>query len=152
MTIEIASLDKTSYTNPIRRNYLTRLMARLQLKGVCPDAQESRKFWSDIWDKPVTHNESAEWLNEIENDLANTSVQEDITIDIDVCAKLKRVPNWKGPGPDGVQGYWLKNVTSPHDRMATQLNECLMQGSIPNWMTTGRSVLILKDPEKGALV
>ena len=21
---------------------------------------------------------------------------------------LKRMPNWKAPGPDGVQGFWLK--------------------------------------------
>ena len=22
---------------------------------------------------------------------------------------LKKIPNWKAPGPDGVQGFWLKN-------------------------------------------
>ena len=22
--------------------------------------------------------------------------------------KVKKIPNWKSPGPDGVQGYWFK--------------------------------------------
>ena len=29
-----------------------------------------------------------------------------------VTQKTKRVPNWKCPGPDGVQDYWLKNFLS----------------------------------------
>jgi len=29
-----------------------------------PDAQESRKFWSDLWNQPVQHNKDAEWLKE----------------------------------------------------------------------------------------
>ena len=27
-----------------------------------PDAEESRQFWSDIWDQPVTHRENTDWL------------------------------------------------------------------------------------------
>ena len=27
------------------------------------------------------------------------------------CGKM---PNWKAPGKDGVQGYWLKKFTSLH--------------------------------------
>ena len=26
-------------------------------------------------------------------------------------ARSKKTPNWKTPGPDGVQGYWLRNLT-----------------------------------------
>ena len=27
-----------------------------------PDAEESRQFWSDIWDQAVTHRENTDWL------------------------------------------------------------------------------------------
>ena len=66
--------------------------------------------------------------------------------------KLKKVPNWKGPGPDGVQGYWLKNFTCLHERITFQLDEFLQQGNVPDWMTTRRILLCLKDPEKGSIV
>ena len=66
--------------------------------------------------------------------------------------KLKYTPNWKSPGPDGVQGYWLKNLSSIHQRLALQLNDCLQKGSVPAWMTTGKTVLCVKDKSKGSLV
>ena len=37
-------------------------------------------------------------------------------------------------------------------RLADQLNSCLITGNVPEWMATGRTVLIVKDPEKGAAV
>ena len=33
--------------------------------------------------------------------------------------------NWKVPGPDGVQGFWLKNFTSLHKNHLWQLNAWL---------------------------
>ena len=70
-----------------------------------------------------------------------------------VTKQLKKIPNWKCPGPDGVQGYWLKNVTELHKRMADQFNGLLNNGvEIPTWMTTGKTVLCLKGPTKGSAV
>ena len=43
----------------------------------------------------------------------------------------------------------MKNFTSLHGRMAEQLNAFLETGTTPEWMTTGRTVLIPKDPKKG---
>ena len=66
-----------------------------------------------------------------------------ITItDKEVKALLKKFPNWKAPGPDGVQGYWLKNFVSLHSKLAEHLNLCLETGKTPAWMTKGRTVLI----------
>ena len=36
-----------------------------------------------------------------------------------------------------------------HDRIISQLNECLENGNVPEWMTKGKTVLILKDINKG---
>ena len=42
---------------------------------------------------------------------------------------------WKSPGPDFVQGFWLKNG--------------LDSGFVPSWLTRGRTSLLQKDKSKG---
>ena len=54
------------------------------------------------------------------------------------------MPNWKSPGPDLVQGFWLKNF-SLQERVGYQLNECLDSGFVPGWLTKGRTALLQKD-------
>ena len=61
------------------------------------------------------------------------------------------MPHWKSPGPDFVQGFWLKNVTSLLRRMTEQLSKCLKEGDAPNWVIEGRTVLIMKDKNKGTI-
>ena len=39
---------------------------------------------------------------------------------------LGRMPSWKSPGPDLVQGFWLNNFSSLHRRLRSQLKECLL--------------------------
>ena len=122
-------------------------------EAVVPDAEESKEFWSGIWDVPVEHNKNAEWLKKLENHTRDVPKQLNVKLEINsLKQKLKKMPNWKGPGPDGVQGYWLKNFTYLHERITFQLDECLQQGNVPDWMTTGRTLLCLKDPKQGSLV
>ena len=59
---------------------------------------------------------------------------------------LRKMPNWKTPDPDLVQGFWFKNLTSLHNRLAEHFNQCLRECNIPSWMTKGRAVLIVKVP------
>ena len=63
------------------------------------------------------------------------------------------MPNWKAPGKDGLQGYWLKNLASLHSSIALQLNH-ILDGEIPlpDWMTFRKTVLCQKDPTKGNAV
>lgn len=69
-------------------------------------ANESKNFWSGLWNCQVEHNVNAEWLNDIESDLKDIRKQDDIKICFQVLEKqLRRIPNWKAPGPDGVQGH-----------------------------------------------
>ena len=36
-------------------------------------------------------------------------MQENLTITTGMmAAKVKKIPNWRAPGPDGVQGFWLR--------------------------------------------
>ena len=38
-------------------------------EGIAPDADESRKFWSEIWDNLVLLNHTGEWPRDIETEL-----------------------------------------------------------------------------------
>lgn len=67
----------------------------------------------------------------------------------DVKRTLTRVPNCKAPGPDGVQESWLKNLKSLHYRIGVYLQRFLDGQQTSNWMTTGRTTLIMKNPVKG---
>ena len=67
-------------------------------------------------------------------------------------SRIRNVPNWKSAGPDGIQGFWLKRLTSLHNGIAISLNECIQTGRIPEWMVEGKTTLIMKDRSKGSLV
>ena len=62
---------------------------------------------------------------------------------------LGRIPNWNSPGPDLVQGFWLKSFISLHERVRFQLRECLDSRLVSSWLTRGRTLLLQKDKRKG---
>ena len=108
-----------------------------------PKAKEAMKFWSDIWSKPGEHANDADWLARTRRKLENVEKQEDLIIDVDsVRSVVRKLSNWKAPGPDGVVGFWFKKATALHDVMATKLQLCLTNGKVPLWMVKGRTVLI----------
>ena len=57
---------------------------------------------------------------------------------------MQDLPNWKAPGKDGVEVYWIKNLSNLLSDV--QINRILMEDdSLPTWMTHGRIVLCQKD-------
>ena len=60
-----------------------------------------------------------QWLK---RQLKGAKKQENISINTNNLKKeLQRVKNWKTPGPDGLQGYWMKAFTACNERIAVQL-------------------------------
>ena len=49
------------------------------------------------------------------------------------------------PGPDRVQGFWLKNFKSIQEGLRRNLQKWLENGNMPMWMTKGRTILMQKD-------
>ena len=116
-----------------------------------PDREESKNFWSNIWDNPVKHNANAEWLKGLERNLTGINQQSNFVINVEgINKQLKKTANWKAPGLDGLQGFWLKN-TSCRERLAIQLQDSIDNNDTPAWFTKGRTVLIIKDKEKGSM-
>lgn len=117
-----------------------------------PNKEEARKFWSEIWAEKGMLNEDSSWLKGIEDYMSEVEKQDDISItEQDVKAAIRRMSNWKAPGPDGVRGFWFKKFTALLPKLVEALALCLVKEDVPEWMVTGRTVLIQKDPAKGTV-
>ena len=117
-----------------------------------PDPEEATTFWKEIWSTPSAHNKKAAWLKEIKGKMKDLEQMKDIEISVeDVKHGIRKMSNWKAPGPDGVHGFWFKKLTNLHSRIAEHMQDCLQDGSVPDWLTVGRTVLILKDRNKGRI-
>ena len=102
-----------------------------------------------IWSQSVDHKKDAKWL-QCRRSEVNVKKQEKIDITTGSLKKiLGRMPNWKSPGPDLVQGFWLKNFSSLHEKVRLQLKECLDSGFVPSWFTRGRTSLLRKNKSRG---
>ena len=120
-----------------------------------PNAEESRNFWGGIWSVEKEHSKTANWLKELKEEMSNKHhVQERLVITVDKIAKqCRKMPNWKAPGKDKVQGFWIKSMTNLHERIAAQLNKILIgENELPGWMTYGHTILCQKDVSKGNVV
>ena len=114
-----------------------------------PVAEESKQFCGNIWSQSADHKKDAKWLQDLRSEF-NVKKQEKIGITTGILKRiLGRMPNWKSPGPDLVQGFWLKNFSSLHKRVRLQLKECLDSGFVPSWLTRGKTLLLQKDKSKG---
>ena len=120
-----------------------------------PNAEESRKFWGEIWSIEKKHSKTANWLKQLKEEMSNEHhAQEGLVISVDKIKKqCRRMPTWKAPGRDKVQGFWIKSMTNLHERIAEQLNKILIgENELPAWMTYGHTLLCQKDVPKGNAV
>ena len=63
----------------------------------------------------------------------NIEKQNEVTVKLEALRKvLGKMRNWKSPGPDLVQGLWLKNFRSLHGIVAKQLQACIDDGFLPS--------------------
>ena len=116
-----------------------------------PPMKDTEQFWNGIWGKEAAHNSQARWLEELKQDWhPRLSQQQPVTItECDLCRRLTRMKNWTAPGPDMIHAYWLKKFTALHSRLAWQMEKLITTGDHPSWLTLGRTVLIMKDPDQG---
>ena len=104
-----------------------------------PDAKETQRFWTKIWQQKKKHDKRDEWINDItrERERLEEGPKAEILIDL-LKTTLKRIPNWKTPGHDGIHGFWFKKFSSIYDRLALEMNRCLQGAQISEWITKER--------------
>ena len=104
-------------------------------------AEEPTQFWGNIWSQSADHKNDAKWLQDLRSE-AYVKKQEKTDITTGSLKKIPgRMPNWKSPGPDLVQRFWLKNFSSLHERLRLQLKD---SGFVPSWLTRATNFIVTK--------
>ena len=115
MRKEIGESEPIYYTeclSKIRKRVYQQIDRIRNVNKEKPNAEGSKQFWSNIWDNETQHERNAEWLRELSAKKENMK-QNDIYITTKMIKEqVKKIPNWKSARPDGVQGYWLKKLTT----------------------------------------
>ncbi|XP_059045798.1 uncharacterized protein LOC131841493 [Achroia grisella] len=102
------------FTSDQRKFYRNLERPKLQPTGQRPETANFVAFWRQLWSEPVEHEEGA-WMHGVEEACARITPMNVITItEEDVVAAICRAPNWKSPGIDGLQHYWLKAFSASH--------------------------------------
>ena len=115
-----------------------------------PTQPDIDDFWTTTLSTPTQHNRSATWLKS--EKLTRRDKPPDTWVDItteDLQKNLKKLRNWKAPGLDKVQNFWIKKLHALHSPMVKALNHiCHHPESMPLWMTEGTTTLIYKKGEE----
>ncbi len=114
--------------------------------------EDSRSFWSTMWNK----NEEAEECNTLGEYLLNylPDAEEQITFPsyAEFQDKIKYLPNWKAEGCDGIYNYFIKKCCALHPFLYECIKEICINGKTPSsWFYKGLTYLIPKGkPTRGS--
>ncbi|CAG4995495.1 unnamed protein product [Parnassius apollo] len=76
--------------------------------GRAPNQADTVAFWRGLWSEPVNHSEGP-WTEVVASQCAGITPMDPVIITPDdVAEAVRRAPNWKSPGLDGLHHYWLK--------------------------------------------
>lgn len=114
-----------------------------------PPIIELKSYWANIWSQAVTHNRKAQWITDEETTQTSTTPMPNTTITLeDVKNALSRAHNWKAPGDDKIQNFWLKSFTSIHQPLTKIFQNFIQEAeAIPPFLTQGVTYLKPKDAD-----
>ncbi|CAG4952411.1 unnamed protein product [Parnassius apollo] len=76
--------------------------------GPAPNQADTVAFWRGLWSEPVNHSEGP-WTEVVASQCVGIAPMDPVIITPDdVVEAVRRAPNWKSPGLDGLHHYWLK--------------------------------------------
>ena len=114
-----------------------------------PDIGEVKKFWQNILELEVKHNEDAQWIKDQEEELQQINQMEwkDLTVE-ELRVNMTRAANLKSPGPDSLPNFWIKQFKSLHKLMAEAHSEIIKDlKQTPDWLVKGATNLLPKKEE-----
>ena len=91
-----------------------------------PDTGEVKKFWQNILEQEVKHNEDAQWIKNQEEELQKINQMEwkNLTVE-DLRINMTRAANWKSPGPDRLPNFWIRHFKILHKPMEEAYSETI---------------------------
>ena len=79
-----------------------------------PSKVDIETFWSSIWTKSSTHNENTTGLKTLEDNYCKNKTPKPYQINVSFKGILKSMKNKGAPGPDKINAYVIKKLSSKH--------------------------------------
>ena len=117
-----------------------------------PDIGEVKKFWQNVLEQEVKHNEDAQWIKDQKEELQQINQMEwkNLTVE-ELRVNMTRAANWKSPGPDRLPNFWIKQFKSLHKSMAETFSENIMDPKqTQDWLVEGTTNLCLRRNTHGS--
>ena len=112
-----------------------------------PNKEETAAFWKSIFQNGRLVNYLEPYISDIAANVAENKARVIITKS-EVTEAIRFISNWKAPGIDKVNGFWLKYVDVCKHVLTNVFNQWIDNPStMPATMTEGRTVLIYKGGE-----
>ena len=100
-----------------------------------PDKKEAREFGGNIWGERKQNRKNTEFLKNFKRDFEYKEEKEEVEITPEKIKKiLRKMSNWKAPGPDCVLSFWLKIFKSIQEDLRKNLQKCLENGNVTMWI------------------
>ncbi|KAI5731623.1 hypothetical protein M8J77_013461 [Diaphorina citri] len=116
-----------------------------------PNPQDVQDFWSELWGTPSSINQDAMWIKREEERMENTETMSEFIINhVDLVEAIQNTQNWKAPGWDSIQNFWIKKLHACHEIILKEFNMFLENpDATPFWMTVENTFLIPKNENTG---
>ena len=85
-----------------------------------PSMAEAETYWKSLWGE-AQHNGRAEWIRKEQKSKVNHMDWMPIKI-TEITSYLSKAHNWKSPGNDQIQNYWLKAFPATHRHITKNFN------------------------------
>ena len=113
-----------------------------------PDCAELLTFWRGIFECDAVASLDGSWLEllmgKFGQDFAADNACSGITSEV-VAEAFSRLRNWASHGPDGIQGFWWKRLSSVHGLLCHYFHMFLVgDEALPVWFPVGRTLLLPK--------
>ena len=86
-----------------------------------PSTAETETYWKLLWGEEAQHNERAEWIRREQERKVRHMGWMPIQI-TEIATYLSKTHNWKSPGNDQMQNYWLKAFPATHRHITKNFN------------------------------
>jgi hypothetical protein len=93
-----------------------------------PSIAEAETYWNSLWGEEAQHNERAEWIRKEQKRKISHMDWRPIQI-TEITLYLSKAHDWKSPGNDQMQNYWLKAFPATHKYITKCNNRGTREGT-----------------------
>ena len=128
-----------------KRFYQNIMSSQVVQNDVPLNIQNATSFWASIWKRNPTPNEG-NWIEEEEKRYQEVLEMNTFQISLPQLKEvLKKLHNWKSPGLDQIQNFWLKKLSSVHEKLHELLYEAIdCPDKFPSDLIIGTTYLLPK--------